>query len=370
MTITRIAQLTAEDRVITPISIPLSLSSFPSISSAQAYTGTYSYNMGASAIQFGIAVPTPTSAYRLGYWLRHPTFDSGNLGMLYRAANGVDVFESPTFGVRVNSTAGLLEIVRPVSGTTNDFEVFADVAIPSSLAEANAWTHIGITHKIAETDGFLSVYIAGIEVLTYIGDTRLYGQNNGSPIFATTAAYIWGAGNRSTGGGAVFPSSCFVDDWYLDSYVGEADAPVPARRFLMVLPTGVGADDDWTSEPSADNYANVDDNPNDGDSTYVKALAADLRDTYAYGNISLPADHRIIAVLPSPFAKRLDTELDHKISVHAWDGSDYLDSAELDLSMSFDVPVFARFTVQPDTSAWDETDFNNCQFGAKSAGTF
>ena len=108
---------------------------------------------------------------------------------------------------------------------------------------------------------------------------------------------------------------------------GESPAPVPSRRFLMSLPTSAGADSGWTAVPAVANYLNVDDNPNDGDTTYNKALSANLRDTFNVTDVTLPADHRIVAVLPSPFVKRLDSEIAHQLSVHAWDGAQYGDSA-------------------------------------------
>jgi hypothetical protein len=363
MTIERIAQLTADDRVITNLASVGA--DFPDISSAQAHTGGYSYLHVAGNGPVGTRSPTALTALRVGFWVYMSSTGIGSNGIFYRAHNARGNLSGDS-RIFLRHNSGNIELCRPNGVSNSAFEILATIALPAQFSTSGTWFHAGITHRIHETDGFLSMYVDGVRVLNHVGDTRL-SRYESVIQYQTSAIGVFGAGSTTTSGGFTTMHS---DDWYLDSYVGEADAPVPARRFLMVLPTGVGADDDWTPEPSADNYANVDDNPNDGDSTYVKALAADLRDTYAYGNISLPADHRIIAVLPSPFAKRLDTELDHKISVHAWDGSDYLDSAELDLSMSYDVPVFARFTVQPDTSAWDETDFNAMQFGAKSAGTF
>src|SRR5690606_27973864 len=141
-------------------------------------------------------------------------------------------------------------------------------------------------------------------------------------------------------------------------------------RFMMVLPTGAGEDAEWTPVPTALNHLNVDENPNDGDATLTKALAANLRDTFTFGDITVPADHRIVAVLPSPFAKRLDSEMDQRISVRAWDGESYGESDSISLDMSYNIPVFGRLTTQPNGLPWEEVDFNNMQFGYRSRGIF
>lgn len=375
MTIERLTQLGAELRVLSEIAETNGATW--SISSAQAYTGTYSYLQSTlgNAGMLGVHVTAPVSAYRLGFWNRHDGI-GGSIGTgvnvgLYRATNGLVDYESATIAIRVNNSTGNLEVVRPVELTSNSFEVLFSAPIPASLAAQNVWMHIGIAHKIDELAGFLSLYINGTRVLNYTGDTRLFGQNFGSNIYAATAASLYvGGGALITDVSGRFDNPNYVDDFYVDSYVGEVDSPVPARRFLMVLPTAAGADAAWTPDPIVANYLNVDENPNDGDATYNKALVANLRDTFAMGDITVPADHRIVAVIPSAFAKRLDSELAHQISFHAYDGLTYADSADVNMSMSYDVPVFARLTTQPDGSDWNETDFASMQFGYRSRGVF
>jgi hypothetical protein len=257
--------------------------------------------------------------------------------------------------------------MRPQNSSS--FEVLAEATMPSQFSTVGTWFHVGITHFIDDVDGFFSLYINGTRVLNYVGDTRpATGLTSTTRNFQDSASGFHGAGRFGTTGSGF--SDAYLDDMFIDSMVDEADAPVPSRRFLLSLPTGAGDDAEWTAVPAVANYLNVDDNPNDGDATYNKALAADLRDTFHVTDITLPADHRIVAVLPSPFVRRLDSEIAHQLSVHAWDGSLYADSADLDLSMSYDVPVFGRLTTQPDGSAWTEADFNSMQFGVRSRGAF
>lgn len=366
MTIVRQAQFTAETRILTDVAY---FASAPVISSAQAKTGTYSYIMSYQRGPFGKALVAPLTAIRMGFWLYLTSSVIADDCYLYYGGYGKGGSESASqISFRIDTGTGELTLERPVD--TSNMEVLDSWALPAQFATTGTWFHVGITHKVDASVGFIACYIDGVRVAHYEGDTRpAYSPGGLDQNFNTALRNVLGAGARGTSGTQGF-NGAYIDDMYIDSYEGEADAPVPSRRFLMVLPTGAGADAEWTGVGSATNYQNVDENPNNGDSDYNKALSADLRDTFAMGDITVPVDHQIVAVLPSPFVKRLDSEVAHQISVHAWDGSIYGDSADLDLSMSYDVPVFARMTTQPDGSDWNEADFNAMQFGYRARGTF
>lgn len=373
MTIELLGVLGAEHRITTDINF---FAAGPEITSAQAKTGTYSYPRYTSRGPMGRKLLTPVTAMRLGFWmyLTNTTFQGTTL--LYFGGMGLGYNSSVNFlVVRMRSDTGVLEVLRNNNQTTEANELLASVALPSAFGTTGTWFHVGVTHKVHATDGFLSVYIGGTRVLNYTGDTRP-SNNSGSTQYAATLANILIAGGVSTSGLHGFMGSnagnagCYVDDYYVESYVGEDDGPVPSRRFMPALPNGVGHEAQWTGVGSGTNWQNVDDNPNNGDTDYNKAVAADLRDTFTYSDITVPVDHRIVSVIPSYFAKRLDSLIQHKLSVHAFDGLSYIDSADLDLTMSYDVPVIARLLTQPDGSDWNEADFNNMQFGYKSRGTF
>lgn len=372
MTITRLAQLTAETRVLTDISFVFSgsASNIPSISSAQAKTGTYSYLSETSCFPWGFRYETALTALRIGFSMYMVNSAFGE-PVLYRAGYSLNNDDTDDhIRLQFDTATGLMYLRRPVGNNT--FEDLVSATIPAVFSTTGTWFHVGITHKIHASDGFFTLYINGVEALTYQGDTRSCrwdtSLNPDAIVFSSDTIYGHIVGRRVSSEASF--TEVHVDDIYVDSMVGELDSVVPSRRFLMVLPTGVGADAAWTPVPVVANYLNVDDNPNDGDVSYNKAVAAGLRDTFAMGDIVLPVDHRIVAVIPSPFAKRLDSAFASQVSVHAWDGLTYLDSADLDLSMSYDVPVFARFELQPDGSEWNETDFNAMQLGYRSRGAF
>lgn len=364
MTIERLAHFTAETRVLTGMA---NYAFGPTISTTQAKTGTYSYHIGYNVGPFGKAFKAAQTAIRMGYW--QYLVDAGTTGstVIYQAGYGLgfDTGDNRIY-VSLNSGTGLLTLGRG-QGSFSD-ELLTTATIPPQYATISTWFHVGIVHVVNSVGGFLSVYIDGNRVLNYVGDTRP-SHNAAGQIFKNDLIYALGPGGTSTGGVNGFHDS-YIDDMYIDSYAGEDDAPVPSRRFLFILPTGAGANAEWTPVGSGNNYQNVDDNPNNGDTDYNKALSADLTDTFLMGDITLPVDHRIVAAIPMAYVKRLDSETPNQLSVHAFDGTLYENSADLDLSMSYDIPVFARFTNAPDGSLWDEAKFNAMQFGYKSRGLF
>lgn len=364
MAVVRIGQLTGETQVLTDFSWWLNR---PSLDTSPVHTGTRSYVFDLNIGPMGFASPNPLTEYRLSFWWYMGSTNIDGNTILWQAANGKTLGTgNSNIHFFISEDSGVVSLRRPLnSGSHTTIDSFG---LPSQFGTTGSWFHVGITHLIDEIDGYISMYVGGSRVFNYLGDTRPARWNGSALEYSDSVVNIYGPGATAIGGTNGFDDAN-MDDAFLDSMVGEGDGPVPARRFLMVLPTGAGEDAEWTPSTGS-NYQNVDENPNDGDTTYNKALSADLRDTFVMGDVTVPEDHRIVAAVPIPFAKRLDSEIENGISVHAFDGVDYLDSDDIDLTMSYDVPAFARLTQQPDGSQWNETDFNAMQFGYRSRGTF
>lgn len=364
MTIVRLWELTAADQRTDYLSQPAS--GLPSISTAQVRYGPYSYRFNANAVQFSLPVPTPVSAYRKGYWLYHGAFGASTNGSLYTAANGLSRYESPNILVGMNGTTQEINIKRPQSGTADGYEILATAPMPAAMLATNVWTHYGIVHNIAETDGFLNLYINGVLALAYSGDTRLFGQGSGTPIFATDAAYIWGAGNIAAGVGTISGSSNWLTDMFLDSYVGEIAAPVPARSWGRRTVIGAGTYSEMTPDSGA-NYTMVDEVPMDGDTTKNTALTTGLRDTYQFSAVTVPVNHTIVAETVLWTGKRLDTETDVQVRLLAYDGVTMVESPDMTPTMDYAPPLAHRFTTKPDGSPWDGSPV---EMGVESRGSY
>jgi hypothetical protein len=364
MTLTRLAQYTGETRVSTDMST-LYGSGYTPVSD-QKYTGGYSYYQWYGASPFGHSVVPGVSSMRYGWWQRLGTTNVSNSFYLTIISN------SSSLGVTdqhlmVVLNIGTSEMLLRRPNNANSWETLASATLPVQYTITNQWFHVGYCVKLHETDGFFSMYVDGERVMNYIGDTRLSKYSPPSnALYSDTAIYWFGQGAGGTSGIQGW-EDVWIDDMYFDQLVDEPDNPVPARRFLMVLPTANGADTQWTPSTGT-NWENIDDNPHDSGATYNKAVDPDLVDTFVTSDIVLPVDHRIVAAIVSPFARRLDSEIESELSVHAFDGTLYSHSPNISLPMSYNRPVFHRFETMPNGADWDEASFNAMQFGYASRG--
>jgi hypothetical protein len=357
MTITRLGQFTAELNTVQDLA--LLGSNPPTISNTQKRTGSYAYRFGGTLSPFGLAF-SARAQVRAGVWVWH------NGG-----SNQAPLLTLPVGNVYVrllmdHSNNTLLLSAGYVQNTlTIRYPVAAVSAGP--LANRNQWVHVGVHYKCDAAGGFFTVYIDGVAQLSWAGDTRVYNGGSNTPepasILGCYAAGVLGSGNWS--------NYLYVDDFYIDDTAGSADAAVPGRRFLVAVANGAGFHAQMTPVGAASNYAAVDDPlsaQNDGDTTYVKALAPNLMDTYQMTSVTLPTDYSIRAVIPVVVARKLDST-DVQVALVASDGTNTAIGAAQNISTSYNL-VWERMTTQPNGAAWSETAFNNTKFGQKSAGSY
>jgi hypothetical protein len=320
------------------------------VSNTKAKTGTYSFLFSSLVGLAPMALPFAASAVqgRAGAWINHNDVPANAQAILLMAvcADGL------TIAVRWFETDDTLRLV--VRGVTQD----TDAATVGSFSTVNTWRHIGLVVKIDATVGFATLYIDGVAALTFSGNTGT------SPIVAMAA------GGRPDLTILAWASSAYIDDFYAESASGaEVDEFVPQRRFQFSLADGNGASSQWSGSDGnqVNNYQQVDDAVPDDASTYNEAVATGLVDDYTVSDVTLPADHAIIAVIPYVLAKR--NAFTEQVVLRTDDGALDQESVALDLPSDF-APVWARFESQPDASAWNETDYNASQFGIESAGSF
>lgn len=363
MTIEALAQFSAEHRVLTDLA---NYNTLPVIASAQAKTGSRSYQLAAGVGPFGKALLASKTAVRVGYWLYLATGTIDPVALIYQAGDGLG-FDSTTslIAVDVDDATGLMRIRRNDATSGDAPEILASTTLPSVFSTTGSWFHVGITHKIHASTGFLSVYINKLLVLNYLGDTRPSFDGGASATYQTSVSRVLGPG---AGDAAQGFADAYVDDFFVDAIEGESDGVVPARQFLCVLASGTGQDAAFTPDTGS-NYQMVDENPNDSDVTTNRATTANLRDTFNFDNITLPGGYAITAAIPSVFGRSISPDVLGAISLHAWDGLTYGDSSDQQLTPTYNVPVFARMETQPDASDWNETDFNAMQWGYRSRST-
>lgn len=366
MSIERANQYSAETQVVTDL-FRLIGTDAATLTTVAAKTGNRSYLLEAGVGMFGCHFDAALSALRMGMWLRMSSGEAQDNAFLYHGGVGLSFSATGArLNVQIDTDAGTITVRRPNGATVNDDEILATAALPAAFGILNTFFAIGITHKIDSASGFLSVYVSNSHVISYTGDTRPSFWNGSSVEYVDEVSYALGPGtNDSSNDGFI---EAYVDDLYIDSYVGEADLLVPSPGFLYTTSSGAGTDDEWTPSPGA-NWQNIDDVPNDGDTSTNRTTVIDQRDTFDFGNVTLPDNYSIVAVLPITFVRKVLVSPDALISLHAFDGVDYLDSDDLVPPDNYNIPVFARFETQPDSSAWDETSYNAMQFGYRSRGT-
>lgn len=350
----------AETRVLTDLATINSNLNI-ALSQTQVKSGAWAYRTTTDEA-FGHAEGAGIAAIRMGYWLHMASSGiAADNSVLYFAGNGlIGANTTNSIWIEINPSLGTITVERPLSGGSTTETLYTHSGIPTELSTTGAWFSVGIRHTIHASTGFISLYIGGALVFTYIGDTRPSNVDSGQQ-FQTSAQYFLCAGRRAGAGGF---TDAYIDDLYVDEAVGEADDFVPGRGFHVIFPTGTGENADFTPTAGA-NWENVDDNPNDGSTTENQSTTDQDMDTFAFADtFTLPAQHTIVQVIATPFARQLDSGA--QLSVHAFDGTLYDHSDPLDLPTGYSRPVFAVFPLQPDGSPWTENAIDNCEFGYRA----
>jgi len=220
--------------------------------------------------------------------------------------------------------------------------------------------HIGLDVKIDLTSGWAVVYIDGIEVMRYEGDTGNADINT----------FRLG---KLTGEGGNVPSYTYMDDIFVDDTTGQgAAAPVPDRRFYPITPNGAGAYNHGIGSDgnSVDNHLLVDDRPHNSDTDYVYMDTLDQKELNLMTTYTPPTGFTFAALIPFVYAKKTDAEVDTQLAplLYTTSGSDLLGTAQA-LPTSYGW-IWERFTTKPGGGAWDQAGINDVQVGFQGKGTF
>ncbi len=207
---------------------------------------------------------------------------------------------------------------------------------------------------IDNTTGLVQVQVDGDLLIDYSGDTQVSAN-----AYATGMAMYEGA-NASR--------NIDHDHYLLLDDVAGPDGAHPNDDFIgdcrigAIFPSGAGATTDWTPD-SGSNYARVDENPYDDDTSYVQSSTVGNKDTYVYDDV--PATFTdIVGCLVNMRAKRTDASTRSIAAVARSNGAE-ADSSDCALSDSY--AYYQRvFEVDPDTGdQWTEAAVNAAEFGQK-----
>lgn len=238
----------------------------------------------------------------------------------------------------------------------NDLKLYVGGVLWATVANVykqNVYQHIGIGLKIDASAGWANVYIDGVLVASFAGNTGT----------ATITKVHWL--------GIVAYTN--LDDLYLDDTTGEAaPAIVPDRRFVGIYPNANGnySEDTGSDGNSTDNYLLVDDHsPHDGDTTHVEATALDQRDTYNLTTTTIPTGWSTAAVIPMAVVKKTDAGADTQVAMMLRENGVDWEGAAQTLSTGY-ISKWDRCTLRPDGSAWTQAAIDALEAGFRGKGTF
>lgn len=360
MTVQRLGQLTAELQTLADVAPYGGGALLPAISNTKARTGVYSYRHSGNNPPFGFSFPR-RDAIRCGFWLNHngATTSGSARPILLSLVVGMSL-------VRVDwdHVGGLLRLYTGYAYNSSNLNLA--LSAPAGIfSQVDTWRHIGLTYKCDVADGFCSLYMDGVRVFGYTGNTLTYPSGGLYESGGIYGVYLLGG---STSGQWV--NYAYADDFYVDSFEGEDDSAPSSRRFLFgrVNGAGIGAAQ-WSAVGDATTWQCADEAVPDGDTTYAKALTAGKQDQYAAADVTVPADHLVRAVIPIAVARKTDAALDSKLKLGlAVSGAARLGEAQ-GLPTAYGVK-WDRFTTQADGTAWTEAAANAQQVAIESAGAF
>lgn len=346
MAFSRIAQSGAELR--TTLELPVVHTTYgsnpPGVSASVAKTGAASFTCTTSTRPAGFSFSSVVSI-RANMFFSYAGLGTGATvaGCYFRLgiAGVSDAY------VRLKGSTSELELI--INGSVVDTATLASTGmLPDTFYQ------IGFAYYANATTGYASVYIEGVQVLTYTGNT-------GTGI---TAIYYGGAAN-TTGwtNGTVF------DDVFVDgSASSETDACPPARYFLFGAPNAAGNYSQWTSS-SGTNYTAVDETTPNDDSDYVVATSANLIDSYNTPNPTIPSGMTIHANIAVAYAKKMDAGFASTLALGFRESSTDAFGSDKTLTTTYAV-YMERTETKPSSGAWDVTSVNSAEFAMKSTGSY
>jgi hypothetical protein len=218
---------------------------------------------------------------------------------------------------------------------------------PNAFA-VGAWYFVQLRAHIANAGGNIQVWLQGQQVINFTGDT----QNT-----ANAYANQW---LMTRNANQTWQTNLIIYD-----ETGNApNARTPETRIYADLPTGAGASSGWTPL-SGSNWQMVDEQPNDGDTTYNAAGSSPLDDLYAYPAATIPTGSVVYAVASEMDCRKDDAGTNDVAALVRTGSTDYEHSSVYGLTASYQ-RLRSIWDTNPNTlSAWTVSEANGAQIGIR-----
>jgi len=162
--------------------------------------------------------------------------------------------------------------------------------------------------------------------------------------------------------------SQYLDDIYICDTDGTTNNDFLGQVIVeAVFPNADGDSSDWTPASGTDNYAMVDDNPTDDDTSYVESNTEGETDLYQYTDLSTITDEDILGVVlkTEPRMTAFPGDLDIYQTVKS--GSTASDGDGVNIADDSYTSIQRVLETDPDTSSvWTASGVNGAQFGIKT----
>lgn len=296
-------------------------------SSVPRFAGSRYLEVGSSA-QIRLTLPGTTDNISVGFAFR----TNGPGG-----ASGTSIFEFQTAADALVCMLGLDSNMALRFGrgdfTTNNIGTTAN-----NVIVANTWHYIEIECVRSATVGQVRIWVDGVQVLT------LTNQNTGATIFGVTSFR-----------GIVFG---LFDDYYICNTATEHKGDC---RVETLMPNADTATKDFGRSTGTDNFALVDEKPENGDTDYLTAATVGNKDLYDCGNLS-STPSAIHAVQTEMFARK-DDAVARAVRVNIKSGATTSNGATKAMATTYTVSR-NLLLVDPNTSAaWAAAAVNAAQIG-------
>jgi hypothetical protein len=269
----------------------------------------------------------------VAFALKMNTVPGGDTALIYfRDESSTNIF------LEITAT-GAIKLVRG----------FTDLVTGTTTLSAGTWYHFAIKYFANNSTGTFELRLNG-SVTPEIN----FGPGN---TINTSNAYTSAISLRGAFERFAFDDFVIADDTGSQPFLGDYDV-------YSIFPDGAGASAQFT--PSAgSNFENVDENPNDGDTTYNESSTTGHKDRFTMGNVPADTD-TIYAVQVGAFAKKTDVG-SRELNVLAHDGTTEGAGPDIALTTAYGW-VIGMFEDHPSgAAAWTESEVNSMEAGYEVA---
>jgi hypothetical protein len=258
--------------------------------------------------------------------------------------NGSDIFK---FRTSSGTTVGWIEIDGG-TGQLNVYNASSTLVATGFRNVLNAYHYLEFRVYVNGASGECEVYVDGtVEIATTVSN---FGSTNIGQIMHTL----------TQNGGQLYLDDVYVVDTTggapLDTFLGDS-------HIETLLPTSDGANTDWTPNSGGTEYTQVDDNPYDGDTTYIYDGTPGNISTFGCADLSF-ASGTVYAVQPNLMARKDDSGLREIRPVIRQGGVDYSVGTVSALAVSY-LLYTSLLPLDPVAATWTAANVNANEYGVE-----